>query len=138
GATIVMTHSDTSQNLTLYDRVAIANENKCDLFVSIHHNALPDGVNPFIQSLGPSVIYYHPQSKKLAESIQKKLVKQTKLPDFGVFQGNMAVCRNAEMPAVLVECAFLILPDQEKMIVDPKFQKKAAQGIKEGIKKFLK
>ncbi|MBL7994750.1 N-acetylmuramoyl-L-alanine amidase, partial [bacterium] len=46
GATIVMTHSDTSQNLTLYDRVAIANENKCDLFVSIHHNALPDGVNP--------------------------------------------------------------------------------------------
>ena len=138
GATIIMTHTDTSQNLSLYDRVAIANENKCDLFVSIHHNALPDGVNPFSQSLGPSVIYYHPQSKKLAESIQKKLVKRTKLHDFGVFQGNMAVCRNAEMPAVLVECAFLILPDQEKMIVDPKFQKKAAQGIRDGIKKFIK
>lgn len=138
GATVIMTHTDTTQNLTLYDRVVIANNNHCDLFVSVHHNAPPDGVNPFSQPLGPAVIYYHPQSKKLAEFIQQALVKKTKLPDFGVFQGNIAVCRNAQMPAVLVECAFLSLPDQEKMIVDPKFQKKVAAAIKEGIKKFLK
>lgn len=138
GATVIMTHPDTTEDLSLYDRVEIANRNQCDLFISIHHNAPPDGVNPFSQALGPSVIYYHPQSKKLAESIQEAMVKRTKLPDFGIFQGNMAVCRNARMPAVLVECAFLALPDQEKMIVDPKFQKKAATAIKEGIIKVFK
>jgi N-acetylmuramoyl-L-alanine amidase len=84
------------------------------------------------------VIYYHPQSKKLAESIQQSMAKRTKLPDFGIFQGNMAVCRNTQMPAVLVECAFLSLPEQEKMIVDPKFQKRVAGAIKEGIKKVFK
>ena len=138
GAVVIMTHTDTTQNLTLYDRVAIANDKRCDLFISIHHNALPDGVNPFIQKLGPSVIYYHPQSKKLAESIQPELVKRTKLPDFGIFQGNMAVCRNAQLPAVLVECAFLMVPEQENMIVNPKFQKQVAIAIKNGIKKFIK
>lgn len=138
GAVVVMTHLDTTEDLSLYDRVAIANKNRCDLFISIHHNAPPDGVNPFSQTLGPSVIYYHPQSKKLAESIQQSMVKRTKLPDFGIFQGNMAVCRNAQMPAVLVECAFLSLPEQEKMIVNPKFQRRVAGAIKEGIKKVFK
>ena len=138
GASVIMTHADTTVNLSLYDRVAIANQNQCDLFISIHHNAPPDGVNPFSQAFGPSVIYYHPQSKKLAEFIHRAMIKRTKLPDFGVFQGNMAVCRNAQMPSVLVECAFLSLPDQEKMIVDPKFQKRVAGAIKEGIKKVFK
>jgi N-acetylmuramoyl-L-alanine amidase len=138
GATVVMTHSDTSQNVSLYERVTIANTNRCDLFVSIHHNAQPDGVSPFGQNFGPSVIYYHPQSKRLAELIQASVIKKTKLNDFGVFQGNIAVCRNAQMPAVLVECAFLVIPDQEKLIVSEKFQKRVAQAIKDGIKEFVK
>lgn len=138
GAVVVMTHTDTSQNVSLYERIKIANQNRCDLFVSIHHNAPPDGVSPLNQRFGPSVIYYHPQSRKWAESIQKEMVSKSGLPDFGVFQGNMAVCRNSHMPAVLVECAFLSLPDQEKLIVSPKFQKKMAQAIKAGIKKVLK
>lgn len=138
GVIVTMTHADTSQNATLYERVKTANENGSDLFISIHHNALPDGVNPFGQPLGPSVIYYHPQSKKLADLIQPELVKRLQLPDYGIFHGNIAVLRNAQMPAVLVECAFLILPEQEQRIVDAKFQKQAALGIKEGIKKFIK
>ncbi len=138
GATVVMTHTDTSENVGLYDRVTIANKNHCDLFISIHHNAQPDGVNPFGQNFGPSVIYYHPQSKRLAELIQASVIKETKLDDFGVFQGNIAVCRNAQMPAVIVECAFLTMPDQEKLIISDKFQKQVAKAITDGIKKFMK
>lgn len=138
GATVIMTRTDTVKQVGLYDRIAIANENRCDLFISIHHNAQPDGVNPFDPDFGPSVIYYHPQSKLLAETIQQSMIKETKLPDFGIFQGNIAVCRNPEMPAVLVECAFLTLPEQEWLASDEKFQKKVAAAIKNGIKKFLK
>ncbi|MBX7151534.1 N-acetylmuramoyl-L-alanine amidase [bacterium] len=138
GAIVIMTRTDTVKQVGLYDRVAIANENHCDLFVSIHHNAQPDGVNPFDPNFGPSVIYYHPQSKLLAETIQQSMIKETQLPDFGVFQGNIAVCRNSEMPAVLVECAFLTLPEQELLASNEKFQKKVVAAIKNGIKNFLK
>jgi len=138
GATIVMTHLDTTANLTLNDRVRIANENDCRLFISLHHNAMPDDVNPLVAGFGPTVIYYHSQSRALAEYVQSAVIEKTKLPDFGIFQGNIAVCRNAEMPAILVECAFMALPDQEKLIRDEKFQKKIAEAIRDGLKKFLK
>ena len=36
--------------------------------MSIHNNALPDGVNPFLNN-GTSVLYYHPQSRELAEAV---------------------------------------------------------------------
>ncbi len=138
GATVIMTRTDTVDRLSLYDRVRMANQSKADLFVSIHHNAQPDGVNPRGQPFGPMMIYYYPQSRPLAEAIQKQLVRETELPDMGVFMGNIAVCRNAEMPAVLVECAFMTLPEQERLIRDKDFRKDVAKGILKGIENFVK
>lgn len=138
GARVIMTRTDTVSKMSLYDRVRIANEAGADLFVSIHHNAQPDGVNPRGQPFGPMMIYYHPQSRPLAESIQRELVRETRLPDMGVFMGNIAVCRNAEMPSVLVECAFLTLPEQEKRIRDGRFRKDFAESIVRGIENFVK
>jgi N-acetylmuramoyl-L-alanine amidase len=138
GALVIMTRMDTVSKMSLYDRGRMANEADADIFVSIHHNAQPDGVNPRGQPFGPMMIYYHPQSRPLAESIQRELVRETRLPDMGVFMGNIAVCRNAEMPSVLVECAFLTLPEQEKRIRDGRFRKDVAESIVRGIENFAK
>jgi len=136
GAVVVMTRDDMS-SLTLYDRPVIANAANADLFISIHNNALPDGVNPFVNN-GVSSYYYHPHSIELARAIQSELLAGTGLKDYGLYHGNLAVNRPTQYPAVLLECAFMILPEQEALLKTEKFRKKTAKSIRKGIEKFLK
>ncbi len=136
GAQVIMTRDDDN-HVALYDRPAIAKAQHADLFISIHNNALPDGVNPF-ENNGSSTYYYHPHSIKLARVIQHEMVKELRLGDYGLFHGNLAVNRPTQYPAVLVECAFMILPEQEALLKTDKFQKKIAKAICSGVEKFLK
>ena len=135
GANVVMTRDDSS-DLPLYDRPVIAKDSDADLFVSIHNNALPDGVNPFTNN-GVSTYYYHPHSINLAKAIQSEMVKATGLPDHGLYYGNLAVDRPTQYPAVLVECAFMIVPEQEAMLKTYRFRKTVAGAIMRGIEHFL-
>ncbi len=135
GANVIMTREDTS-DVPLYDRPKIAEEHDADLFISIHNNALPDGINPFTNN-GTSTYYYHPHSIDLARAIHPELVKATELPDHGMFHGNLAVLRPTRYPAVLLECAFMMIPEQEAMIKTDKFRSKVANAITKGIENFL-
>ncbi len=135
GAQVIMTRNDMSP-LPLYDRPEIAKKYDADLFVSIHNNALPDGVNPF-ENNGSSTYYYHDHSIELAKAIQKELIDEIDLGNHGLYYGNLAVNRPTQYPAVLVECAFMILPEQEAMLKKYSFQKKIARAIRKGIERFL-
>jgi len=136
GAKVVMTREDDS-HVALYDRPVIAKINDADLFISVHNNALPDGINPFINN-GTSSYYYHPHSMDLARCIHSEMLNATGLPDHGLYYGNLAVNRPTQYPAVLVECAFMMIPEQEAMLKTDKFRKKIARAITHGIQKFLK
>jgi len=135
GAEVMMTRYG-HENVPLYNRPSMAEKWGADLLISIHNNALPDGINPFDHN-GTSVYYYHPHSKPLAEAIHKHLVKATRLPDHGLYYGNLVLTRPSAMPAVLVECAFMIIPEQEAMLKTDKFQRKCAKAILEGIKEYI-
>ncbi|MGB7061405.1 MAG: N-acetylmuramoyl-L-alanine amidase [Candidatus Zixiibacteriota bacterium] len=136
GAEVVMTRKGTD-GVTLYDRPRIAIEKGCDILISIHNNALPDGVNPFYNN-GTSTYYYHPQSLALAREIQSELLKRLKLPDFGTYYGNLVLTRPSQLPAVLVESAFMMIPEQEELLRTEKFQRKCAQAIARGVLNFVK
>lgn len=136
GAKVVMTRDDMS-NVPLADRPGLAKNAGADLFVSIHNNSLPDGVNPFSNN-GTSVIYYHPWSVDLAKSILGELLKATGLPDHGLYWGNLAVNRPTQYPAVLVECDFMILPDREARLRTKAYQAKLAAAIAAGIESYLR
>ena len=130
-------HQRDHAHVGLYDLLAIAKANSADLFVSIHNNALPDGVNPFTNN-GTSIYYYHPHSINLARAIHGEMLKATQLPDHGLYHGNLAVNRPTQYPAVLIECAFMIIPEQEEMLKTDRFRKRIANAITKGIEKFLK
>jgi N-acetylmuramoyl-L-alanine amidase len=136
GAKVVLTRQG-AEHVALYDRPVIAKLNNADLFISIHNNALPDGVNPFLNN-GTSTYYYHPHSITLARAIHSEMVKATKLGDYGLFHGNLAVNRPTQYPAVLVECAFIILPEQEALLKTDKFRQKISKAIVKGIERFLR
>ena len=135
GAEVIMTRSGMD-SLALYDRPKIAIEEKCDILISVHNNALPDGVNPFFNN-GSSTYYYHPQAFALAKEIQKELVEKLRLPDYGIYYGNLVLTRPSQLLAVLVECAFMMIPEQEELLRTEKFQKKCAQAICNGILEFV-
>lgn len=137
GAKVIMTRLQESDGPSLQERVAIAVNNKADLLVSIHNNALPDGRDPWTEH-GTSAYYYHPQSMELSRVLKDNLLK--KLPDFpdrGVFYQNLALCRPSQMPAVLCEVGFMINPDEFSSLRRPEIQDKTAHGLLNGIKLYL-
>jgi N-acetylmuramoyl-L-alanine amidase len=136
GARVVMTRSaDTA--VDLWARIATADTTGAELLVSIHNNALPDGVNPFT-NYGTSVFYNQPRSLPLALGVQRSLVRRLKLPDLGVGRADLAVVRPTWMPSVLCEGMFLILPDQEARLRSPQGQQLYARGVLEGLHTFLR
>ncbi len=135
GAKVIMTRRDAGP-LALYDRPVIANEVEADLFVSVHNNALPDGVDPY-QNHGTSAYYYHPHSAELARSILEQMAMHTGQPNHGFYHGNLAVQRPTQYPAVLVECAFQIIPEWEARLKTDDFRREVARAITRGIENFL-
>ncbi len=136
GAEVVLTRGG-SEHLPLYERPIIAKQEKADLFISVHNNALPDGVNPWVDH-GVSTYYYHPSSKGLAEAVQGSMLTHIELPNFGLYRGNFAVIRPTQYPAILVECAFMMIPQQEAALKTDAFQTRVAEAIAEGVDHWLK
>ncbi|MGB8657127.1 MAG: N-acetylmuramoyl-L-alanine amidase [Candidatus Zixiibacteriota bacterium] len=136
GAEVVMTRSGNNDGLALYDRPKLAVHKGCDVLISIHNNALPDGMNPFYNN-GTATYYYHPQSLPLARCIQSRLLKNLNLPDYGTYYGNLALTRSNQLLAVLVECAFMMIPEQEELLGTEKFQGQCAEAICQGLLDFV-
>jgi len=121
-------------NEDLKERVRLANEViKPKYFVSIHNNSFTKdskGAETYIVGTGG-------QAEKLAKSIHSNLIAATGLYDRGIKTANFYVLKYTNMPAVLVEVAFLSNPDEEKLLNDDAFLAKAAEGIAKGIVEFL-
>jgi N-acetylmuramoyl-L-alanine amidase len=135
GARVVMTRTaDTA--VDFWARIAAADTSGAELLISIHNNALPDGVNPFTNN-GTSVFYNQPRSLPLALHVQRSLVRRLRLPDLGVGRADLALVRPTWMPSVLCEGMFMIIPDQEARLRTRQGQSLYARGVLDGVRNFL-
>src|SRR5207247_9496396 len=105
GATVLLTRTDSTP-VELFPRTRFAEEHDADVLVSIHANALPDGVNPFVNN-GTSVYYFHPRSA--------------------------ALVRNPWMPSALTEGLFMMIPEQEAMLLTPEGRMRYAIRVVRGF-----
>lgn len=136
GARVVLTRA-TDTAVGLYERTVLAEAAGAEVLVSIHNNAFPDGVNPWLNH-GTSTYYFMPRSARLAALVQRQLVAQMGLRDLGMGRGDLALVRVTWMPSVLTEGAFLMVPEQEQGLRTPAFQARYARGVLRGLEQYLR
>lgn len=81
-------------------------------------------------------------SISLANHLQSALVGSANsflkgVKDLGVKKALFYVLVGAEMPCALVEVSFITNPKEGKRLVEPEFLGKIAQGLEQGIRKYL-
>jgi N-acetylmuramoyl-L-alanine amidase len=121
----------------LTERAVATRRMNAHAFISIHLNALPDGVNPFTAH-GTSTLFFHQPSEALARPVQSALVARFGLPDLGVHYQNLAVARPSWYPAVLTEGLFVIMPEQEAAMRDAGFQQRYAEALADGLEAYFR
>ena len=136
GAVVFLTRTDSTP-IELYPRTHFAELRDADVLVSIHANALPDGVNPFTNS-GTSVYYFQPRSTRLARELDRALVAEFRVRDLGIGRGDYALVRPTWMPAALTEGLFIMLPEQEAVLASEDGQWRYARAVVRGIENFLR
>lgn len=129
---VYITRTQVDKGPDLRERKKIVNSFEPHISVSIHNNAVPENVNPILNN-GASVYYYFNHSRKFAENIHNNFMKNLKLKNFGLFWDNLYMCRIPESVSVLVEPAFIMLPEQERMLKNEEFQNQIVKSIYDAI-----
>jgi N-acetylmuramoyl-L-alanine amidase len=136
GAEVLEIRPDTGA-VALGERPVQATRWGAHLLVSVHNNAFPDGVNPFMHA-GTSVFYNQPQSLDFARSVQNELLREFGLPDLGIARADLALVRPSAFPSILTETMFLMVPEQENALRDPGVHERIARAHLRGIEAFLR
>lgn len=136
GFNVVLTRK-SDVNISLSERVAIAEKAKADLFISIHANAHLTN----IFASGTETYYYQnkstsPQSFYLASLLQQETTRVLKLPNRGVKTKPFHVIKETSMPSALLELAFLSNAVDEKMLKSNDFLRLGAEGIYRAIMRY--
>jgi len=151
GISVLLTR-DSDVRLTLSARAAIAAAVGAKAFVSIHHNAAPDG-----PSAGPGTeVWYQvddTESRRLSGLIYRQVVdalsgyeaQWVADSDAGVkyrlnsrgtdYYGILR--ESAGTPSALAELAFLSNPSEEDLLATDEVQRAEAEAVADAIKRFL-
>ena len=127
------------ENPTPRERARRVVASDAQLFVSVHANST-DTSGGYLRTSGTSTYYKHANGRDLAASVQRRMLEQTGLEDFGLVGNfNYTPIRLVTwMPAVLVEQAFVSHPGDEARLLDPSFRALMARAVRQGLEDFLK
>ena len=119
----------------LQARCDVANEVNADIFVSIHMDSFTNraakGTTGYYYSLGDK------RSRVLADKIRSGVIDQIGTQSRGTQSCNFYVVKHTDMPATLLEVAFISNEQEEKLLDSEDGIRKAAQGIVDGIADYF-
>ena len=127
--------------VSLFRRVQLASTKKAAIFVSIHCNSSSTS-----KGKGTEIFYYAKGgkegnqpglAKRLGGEILRHLCHDLPLTSRGVKAGNFYVIREATMPSVLVETAFLTDPKDAKLLGSARYRQQIACAIAKGINEYF-
>ena len=130
GHTVVNCTIDKSSN-DLADRVAIANAQNLDLFVSLHLNAFKETID----GMGVETYIWNgswadkESNRATAKRVNDKLVKNIGWKNRGVKEANYYVLKNTVAPAILVELGFCDSKRDMELWDTTKIAKSLFEGI---------
>ncbi|MDR2355776.1 MAG: N-acetylmuramoyl-L-alanine amidase [Clostridiales Family XIII bacterium] len=136
GFSVYMIRSD-DVTVDRYARPEIANAQGAQLYISIHNNS---SKKPEVS--GTSTYYYNKEwaaaypldSETLAASVQKAVSAYTGLPDLGIHDGPAYIVLNrTQMPAVIVEGAFLSNASDLALMLTDAYRESYAFGVAVGL-----
>lgn len=119
----------------LEKRVELYNSGENNIVLSIHQNNFSQS-----QYSGTQIFYSgNPESQELAEYIRHAVIglvqpdneRQCKPADDSIF-----VLRNAEVPAIIIECGFMSNPQELEKLKDYEYQKELAFAIYMGFAEY--
>ncbi len=145
GATVYMTRTkdvevspkraNASDVEELQARCDVANNRGSDIFISIHMDSFSSS-----SAQGTTSYYYaggSRQSMLLADKIRIALIEELKTSSRGTRDCNFYVVKHTDMPATLLELAFISNPDEERLLNSKQGIQKAAQAIVDGIADYF-
>ncbi|MDQ3556894.1 MAG: N-acetylmuramoyl-L-alanine amidase, partial [Gemmatimonadota bacterium] len=144
GAEVVMTRVDDTPLVSRTDvaaelaaRTALAVRSDAHLLVSVHNNAFPEGINPFV-SAGTETYYFYPFAAELAQALNREIVDATRIRNLGAKRRSLALARPTWMPSTLTESLFMMIPEQEAALRNPAFLDRLADAHLRGIEAFVR
>lgn len=136
---IVFMSKEEGETMPLARRQEKVLSEHAHLFISLHNNALPDNIDPLSRPRGFSFFYYYPHSYTFAEAIERSFVRYIALPDDGIIQRDFSVTRSSpQVPAILIEHVYMLLPEQEDLLSQDAFVSKLALSTSQGIVNYIK
>ena len=136
GATVIMTRHGNN-TISLQSRYEKAIRERAQILVSLHYNSLPETSNPFAGPRGFSVYYNYPHSFRLAQSVHEAFTRRVPLPDNGLIANDVLfIPRIPQLPSILVENAFLLMPKQEEMAKTKRGREPLVRALYAGIVDF--
>ncbi len=133
GIKVIMTRDEDSF-ISLSDRVAITNNLKPDLFLSVHINSLESTSDIH----GIETYYQSDISRPLAQNIHESIVSELGAPDRAIRKAKFYVINRAQVPAVLAEVGFISNKSERDKLVSADYQEKIAGALAKGAILYLK
>jgi N-acetylmuramoyl-L-alanine amidase len=125
---ILMRSDDTF--IDLDERVIRANRYGDAILVSMHYNSGPSNIR------GPETYYWRVDSHGLATRCQKAMasVCPVESGNRDLVRRRIRLTRNPEIPCLLLEGGYLSNPAESRLISDPNYRQKLANGIASAIR----
>jgi N-acetylmuramoyl-L-alanine amidase len=140
GARVILTREQDCA-LDLAPRPKVADDYCADFFISLHCNS-----NTVPESASGIETYYHfdqLSSKTLASAIHDRAIQKTGMKDKGarsdgtLYDVGLAVLRNANVPAILLECGYINCTSDRSLLCDNSYRAKIAEAIVDGLRDYV-